>query len=79
MLLNDAIFHSNRYHAEATCEHGSGVIRHESWCITRNSLVYYAYETVLDPEKLPLEDRLILHALGVSWTAKRCAGTCAKA
>ena len=79
MLLNDAIFHSNRYHAEATCEHCSGVIRHESWCITRNSLVYYAYETVLDPEKLTLEDRLILHALGASWTAKRCAGTCAKA
>jgi hypothetical protein len=27
MLLDAAIFHSNRYHAEATCEHCAGVIR----------------------------------------------------
>jgi hypothetical protein len=51
MLLNRAIFHSNRYHADATCRHCSGVIRHESWCVTRNTLVCYAYEAVVDPEK----------------------------
>ncbi|MGC2196001.1 MAG: hypothetical protein WA628_15095 [Terriglobales bacterium] len=77
MLLNRAIFHSNQYSAEATCEHCFGVIRHESGCITRNSLVYYAYETVLDAEKLTLEDRSILHALGARWISNPCAGPCA--
>jgi hypothetical protein len=77
MLLNRGIFHSNRYSADSTCEHCSGVIRHESWCITPNSLVLYAYEAVLDPEKLTLEDQLILHALGVRWTSHRRGGICA--
>jgi hypothetical protein len=72
---NCAIFHSNQYHAQAACDHCSGVIRHEPWCITRNQLVYCAYETVLDPGQLTLTDRLILHALGVRWT-KECTGTC---
>jgi hypothetical protein len=31
---------------------------------------------VLDPGKLTLCDRLILHALGVSWVTNRCQGTC---
>jgi hypothetical protein len=31
---------------------------------------------VLDPEKLTLRDRLILHALGASWERNRCQGTC---
>ena len=44
----------------------SGVVRHENWCITRNEAVSYAYEAVLDAEKLSLGDRLILHALGVA-------------
>jgi hypothetical protein len=64
MLLNQAIFHSNRYHAETACEHCFGVIRHKSWSITRNPLVYYAYEAVLDPEKLTFEDQLMLYAPG---------------
>jgi hypothetical protein len=76
ILLNGAIFRSNQYHAEATCEHCSGVIRHESWFITRNSLVYYAYQTVMDPQKLTLADHLILHALGVAWASNRCARSC---
>ncbi len=76
MLLNGVIFHSNQYSAEATCEHCSGVIRHESWCITQLA-VYYAYETILDAEKLTLEDRSILHALGVRWISNPCAGPCA--
>jgi hypothetical protein len=40
------------------------------WCITRNQRVYYAYGTVLEPDTLTLTDRLILHALGVSWVDK---------
>jgi hypothetical protein len=41
------VFHSNRYNAEATCEHCEGIIRHESWCITRDPDVYYAYQIVV--------------------------------
>jgi len=60
---------SNQNNAQATCEHCSGVIRHERWCITRSPLVRYAYGVVLDAEKLAFADRLILHALGVTWGA----------
>jgi hypothetical protein len=72
MVIEQVVFHSNRYYAEAACEHCAGVIRHEPWCITRNQLVYYAYETALDPGKLTLSDQLILHALGVSWRTRGC-------
>ncbi|HST12124.1 MAG TPA: hypothetical protein VLL05_17245 [Terriglobales bacterium] len=72
MLIDAAIFHSNRYHAGASCEHCGGLIRHENWCITSNERVFYAYEVVLDPGKLQLTDRLILHALGVIWTSCTC-------
>jgi len=41
--------------------------RHEKWCITRDALVQYAYRAVLEPERLSIADRLILHALGVCW------------
>jgi hypothetical protein len=61
-------FHSNRYTAESSCEHCGGVLRHESWCITVDATVYYAYQIVLDPGKLTAGDALILHALGVTWT-----------
>lgn len=60
-------YHSNQNNAEATCEHCGGLIRHERWCITRDALVQYAYGVVLDPGKMTFSDRLILHALGVSW------------
>ena len=70
-----AWFHSNRYTADATCEYCNGVNRHEPWCITRNPHVLNAWEAVLDPAKLDPRDRLILHALGVSWQGS-CALKC---
>jgi hypothetical protein len=71
-----AIFHSNRYTAQSACEHCGGIVRHESWCITVDRTVYYAYEIVADSSKLSVGDALILHALGVIWGANhcRCAG-----
>ena len=70
------LFHSNKYSRDAACEHCSGVIRHESWCITHNPRVRYAYEIVVHPEELTLEDRLILHALGTSWMPRECTKSC---
>lgn len=69
-------YHSNQYNAARTCEHCGGIVRHERWCITCDPLVQYAYGVVRDPEKLSLRDRLILHALGVSWESGRCQETC---
>jgi len=63
--------HSNQYGADSACGHCDGVIRHESWCITQNTTVQYAYHVVSDPSTLSPGDHLILHALGVAWTAKR--------
>jgi hypothetical protein len=34
--------------------------------------VRYAYEVVLHPEELTVEDRLILHALGATWEQNLC-------
>ena len=70
------LYHSNQYNAQSACEHCGGIVRHERWCITCDPVVQYAYGAVLDPEKLTLCDRLILHALGVSWEKNRCQGTC---
>ena len=69
-------YHSNQYNAARTCEHCGGVVRHERWCITCDPFVQYAYGVVRDPEKMSLRDRLILHALGVSWEANQCQETC---
>ena len=69
-------YHSNTYTADSACEHCGGIIRHEKWCITKSEIVIYAYEAVLDAEKLSLGDRIILHALGVLWGGKVCAGNC---
>jgi hypothetical protein len=52
------------------------MVRHERWCITVDPAVQYAYEVVLDPEKLTLVDRLTLHALGVVWEVNRCQENC---
>jgi hypothetical protein len=68
--------HSNKYSADAACEHCKGVVRHEPWCITCSKLVLYAYEAVVDADALTEGDKLILHALGVAWTNNPCAGTC---
>lgn len=77
MLVNTpSVFHSNKYCEAAACIHGSGVVRHEPWCITGNSRVRYAYEVVLHPEELTVEDKLILHALGATWERNACAGSC---
>jgi hypothetical protein len=61
--------HSNKYSADSACGHCDGVLRHESWCITQNPCVQYAYHVVSDPSQLSPGDSLILHALGVAWTA----------
>ena len=68
-----ALRHSNKYSAEAACEHCEGIVRHEEWCITQSQIVLYAYEAVLDASKLWEGDRLILHALGVAWENNKCA------
>ncbi|MGA7292917.1 MAG: hypothetical protein WBW85_10295 [Terriglobales bacterium] len=67
---------SNGYNAEAACEHCGGVVRHESWCITLDPVVYYAYQIVADPSKLTVGDALILHSLGVIWGSNTCRGKC---
>jgi len=72
-------YHSNRYNAESACEHCGGIIRHERWCITIDATVFYAYEIVVDPSKLTIQDSLILHSLGVTWTGKACQGKCQSA
>lgn len=68
--------HSNKYSAEAACEHCQGIVRHEPGCITRSEVILYAYEAVLNAAVLTEGDNLILHALGVAWTDNRCAGIC---
>lgn len=68
-------YHSNRYNAQEACEHCNGVVRHEKWCITCDALVQYAYGVVIEPDKLTLSDRLILHALGVTWKKNSCPGS----
>ena len=74
MFTNPAAswYHTNTYDAKSACEHCEGIIRHERWCITRDPEVQYAYEVVLDPDKLTLTDRLTLHALGVAWQRNFC-------
>ena len=68
--------HSNKYSADAACEHCQGVVRHERWCITRSEVVLYAYEAVVHASALAEGDQLILHALGVSWIDNPCPGAC---
>jgi hypothetical protein len=69
-----ALHHSNRYSADSACVCCEGVIRHESWCATQNAIVHYAFQAVLDPKQLSLGDELILHGLGVVWTAEGIQG-----
>ena len=69
-------YHSNQYSAQTACEHCGGIVRHERWCITCDAVVRYAYSVVLEPENLTFFDRLILHALGVSWEKNPCAIAC---
>jgi hypothetical protein len=62
-----AWWHSNQYSADSACAYCGGVICCESWCNTRNAIVRYALQVVLHPNYLSFADRLILHALGVTW------------
>jgi hypothetical protein len=63
--------HSNQYNAISAGAHCEGIIRHESWCPEQNANVHYAYQAVSRPDLLSLGDQLILHALGVAWTAEK--------
>jgi hypothetical protein len=67
-------YHSNRYNAEAACEHCEGIIRHEPWCIAFDAECYYAYEIVADANRLTFSDSLILHSLGVIWGENELRG-----
>lgn len=69
-------YHSNRYYAASACECCAGIVRHEPWCITSNRNVQYAYQVVVNPEKLTQQDSLILHSLGVTWSVPACKGDC---
>jgi hypothetical protein len=51
-----AWFHSNRYSAQAACEHCGGAVRHEPWCMTLNTAIFYAYKIVMDPTALTVGD-----------------------
>jgi hypothetical protein len=72
MLVDTPSFTATATTPRLACEHCAGLIRHESWCITRNGYVFHASEVVFDPAKLHLTDRLILHALGVKWMPCEC-------
>ena len=61
--------------ADSACSHCSGVVCHEPWCSTKNSNVRYAFQAVLYPDCLTIQDGLILHALGVAWGGKNRQAT----
>ncbi len=69
-------YQGNRYKTQFPCEHCSGSVRHERWCITRDPLVRYAYRVVQEPKELSFADNLILHALGVTWSEIRTEEGC---
>jgi hypothetical protein len=58
---------SNQYSEGSICNHCASVSGHESWCITCNALVRYAFGAAARASHLTLGDELILHALGVAW------------
>lgn len=60
-------YHANQYTAESACQKCGGVVRHAYWCPACNPAVAYAYDIVRNAGNLSMEDRLILHALGVVW------------
>ena len=65
--------HLNRFGANIACVNCGGTTRHESWCVSINANVFYAYRVVAEPGQMTLHDRLILHSLGVSWDCAGCA------
>ena len=65
------VYYATSRYTPVPCEHCRRAVRHERWCIMINRNVYYAYLIVSEPDKLTLLDELILHSLGVSWTAEQ--------
>jgi len=41
-------------------------------CITQSPIILYAYEAVLDANKLAPGDHIQLHAMGVQWADNAC-------
>lgn len=39
---------TNQFAAAPVCDHCAGVTSHETWCITCNAIVRYAYAAVMD-------------------------------
>jgi hypothetical protein len=65
-----ASYYSNSSSVEAACLHCKAYSWHEHWCLTLNPTVRYAYEIVFYPGKLTAGDTIILHSLGVLWSAR---------
>ena len=63
-------WYQNNGPVSACCGHCNGVLRHETWCITRNANTAYAFRAVMDSDNLSQEDKFLLHALGVCWVGK---------
>jgi hypothetical protein len=63
-------YQSNAAVSSVNCRHCNGVLRHESWCITRNANTAYAFRAVQDSDNLSQQDKCMLHSLGVSWNGK---------
>lgn len=53
-----------------TCVRCGGVVLCLPWCESVNARVNYAHDAVRHPSHLSIGDRLILHALGVRWSAR---------
>jgi hypothetical protein len=56
---------------DLTCARCGGMVLCERWCESVNARVRYAHDAVLHPNHLTPGDRIILHALGVRWAARR--------
>lgn len=55
---------------DCTCARCGGVVLCMPWCESVNVRVRYAHDAVQHPSHLSIGDRLILHALGVKWSAR---------
>lgn len=67
-------FRSNQLTTGPVCDHCEGVTSHETWCITCNAIVRYAYGAASNSFRLTLGDELSLHALGVEWSGEASEG-----
>ena len=75
MRPNDELRWYRRYRQshETVCKYCEGSHRHRRWCPTQNTVVSYAYAVASGAARLTLQDELILHGLGVAWTANDSA------